>query len=209
MPNPFVPVTMPGYSEVRERLLKVARGLASTQSPEPLPPVTPEGGVIPEPVDPQMEGRQRYFPYRGIETHGVPSPDPTVTEDAEGYGKGTVDVVYDETPKGGAVIDVRVISDSAEQLKAWRVNQLTVPPAGNPPAMIASRQRERTKLEIKNMSTTDGMWISPESNVSAFNGYFLAAGASQTLSSTEAVYALSNSAALVPVCMLTEFTQEA
>jgi hypothetical protein len=210
MPNPFVPVALPSYAELRERLVKATRGAGfPVQTPQPPPPETAEGEPIPEPYDPIAEGRQAYLPYRGTEMHGVASPDPTVFEDAEGYGPGTVPVVYDETPKGGTVIDVRLVSDSAEQLAAWRVNQFTAPAAGNPPANIASRQRNRTKLQIKNLATVDGVWIGPSAELSAFNGWLLKAGEEVTLSSTETVYALANGANIVPVALLTEFTQEA
>lgn len=210
MPNPFVPVALPSFGQVREAVVRATRGagFSVTTTPPPLPE-TAEGEPIAAPSDPVMEGRQPYFPYRGTETHGVVSPDPTVLEDAEGYGPGTVDVIYDESPKGGTVIDVRVISDSAEQLAAWRVNQFTAPAVGNPPIGIASRQRNRTKLEIKNLSDVVGVWIGPEAELSAFNGYYLGPGEDVTLSSTEPVYALANGPDPVAVCLLSEFTQEA
>lgn len=210
MPNPFVPVALPSWPQVRETLIRTMRGAGvQFQTPPPPPPEDPEGKPVPEPLDPQAEGRQPYLAYRGTEMHGVPSPDPTVHEDAEGYGAGTVDVVYDETPKGGTVLDVRIIADDAEQLQAWRANQFTAPPAGNPPQMIVSRQRNRTALTIKNMSPTDAIWIGPTADTSAFGSYRLDAGQDVSLSSTEAVYALGNGPNLVPVCVLVEFTQEA
>jgi hypothetical protein len=210
MPNPFVPVALPSWPQFREALQKSLRGAGTAyQTPPPPPPQTPEGKDIPEPVDPQTEGRQRYFAYRGTETHGVESPDPTLFEDAEGYGAGTIDVVYDETPKGGTVLDVRVIADDAEQLQSWLANQFVAPPAGNPPQMIVSRQRNRTALKVKNMSPTDSVWLGPDANVSAFASYRLDPGEDLTLSSTEAVFALANGPNLVPVCVLSEFTQPA
>jgi hypothetical protein len=210
MPNPFVPVAMPSWPEFRAALQGALRGAGTQyQTPAPPPPVTPEGEEIPGAVDPQMEGRQRYLPYRGTEMHGVPSPDPTVHEDAEGYGAGTVDVVYDEKPKGGTILDVRVIADDAEQLQSWLANQFTAPPAGNPPQMIVSRQRNRTALKIKNMSNTDAVWVGPDANVSAFASYRLDPSDELSLSSTEAVYALANGPNLVPVCVLSEYTQPA
>jgi hypothetical protein len=202
MPNPFVPV-MPSFTELREGFMRVTKGAgAQFQTPPPPAPVNPEGETIPAPQDPQEEGRQRYLAYRGIETHGVIATDSTMVPDAEGYGPGTVDVVYDETPKGGATID-------AEQLHAWRVNQLTAPAAGNPAQQIASRARNRTKLQIKNMSPTDGLWIGPAAELTAFNGYLIDAGDEVTLSSTEQVFALANGPNMVAVCVLTEFTQVA
>jgi hypothetical protein len=208
MPNPFVPV-MPSFAEVREALIKATRGAGFTfQTPPPPPPQTPEGHDIPEPLDTEEEGRPAFIPYRGGEFHGV-EPPAHMVPDAEGYGPGTVDVVYDEQPPGHGAIDVRVISDDKEQLHAWRTNQLLAPAAGNPPQQIASRQRNRTKLKIKNVSTTDGVWIGPAAEVSAFNGYYLAPGDDETLNSTESVYALGNGPNLVAVCVLTEFVQEA
>lgn len=191
--------------------MRTTRGAGfSFQTPPPPPPVTPEGEDIPEPVEPHEEGRQRYLPYRGTEMHGVNSPDPTMVPDAEGYGPGTVDVIYDELPQGGTVLDVRVIPpDSAETLAAWRVNQLTAPPAGNPPQNIAGRNRSRTSLKIKNMSATDGIWVGPAAELSAFTGYLIDPHGELTLSSTETVFAVANSANVVAVCTLTEFTQEA
>lgn len=210
MPNPFVPVAMPSWPELREALQKTLRGAGTAyQTPPPPPPETPEGAPIPEPVEPHTEGRQRYLPYRGTEFHGVESPDPTMREDAEGYGAGTVDVVYDESPKGGTILDVRVIADDAEQLQSWFANQFTAPPAGNPPQQIVSRQRSRTALTIKNMSNTDAVWLGPDASVSAFASYRLDPGQDLSLSSTEAVYALANGPNLVPVCVLMEFTQKA
>lgn len=209
MPNPFVPVALPSFSQLREAMVKATKGAGfQFQTPPPPPPVDPEGKKIPAPLEPHEEGRQRYNPYRGGEFHGV-APGKPIEQDAEGYGSGTIDVVWDETPPGGTVIDVRVISDDAEQLHAWRVNQYVAPPAGNPPVNIANRMRNRTKLQIKNMSATDGLWIGPDPELTAFNGYFIDPGDEVPLSSTEAVYALGNGPNLVPVCLMYEFTQEA
>jgi hypothetical protein len=200
---------MPAYVDWRELLMKATKGAGfQFQTPPPPPPQTAEGRDIPEPDQPDMEGRPAYLPYRGNEMHGV-EPPPAMTPEPQGYGAGTVDVVYDETPPGHGVIDVRVITDDKEQLHDWRSNQLLAPAAGNPPQGIASRQRNRTKLQIKNVSTTDGLWIGPNAEVSAFNGYYLAPGEDVTLNSTESVFALGNGPNLVPVCVLTEFTQQA
>jgi hypothetical protein len=207
MPNPM----LPSFAQVRAAMMKATGGAGfSFQMPPVPPPETPEGERIPDPIDPQAEGRQSYLAYRGTEMHGVESPDPTMAPDAEGYGPGTVDVIYDDEPRGGHVLDVRVIPpDSAETLAAWRVNQLTAPPAGNPPQNIAGRNRSRTSLKIKNMSATDGIWVGPTAELSAFNGYLIEPHGDLTLSSTESVFALANSASVVAVCTLSEFTQEA
>jgi hypothetical protein len=202
------PLTLPGYAEARAALLK-ATGLGSTQTPPLKAPLDVEGHPIPEPIDPHEEGRPAFLPGgRGSEWHGV-EPRRYDDTDAEGFGSGTVDVIYDTAPKGGTVIDVRVISDAAEQIKAWRAAQTIAPVAGGAPQQIVNRMRNRTSLKIQNLHTTDGVWVSHDANLTAFNGWFIASGDDLTLNSTEAVYALSNSVNMIPIALLTEFTQEA
>lgn len=198
---------LPSAAQVRSAAIKFL-GVASTQTPPLSVPVDQEGAAGVDAIDPRMEGHQAYFDYRGVETHGVPSPD-YQHEDAEGYGPGHVDVIYDEKPKGGSVIDVRVIEDSAEQIAAWRGAQTVAPAAGGAALDIVNRMRNRTKLTLTNNHPTDGVWLGDGPSVSAYNGYYLMPGKDLTLSSTEQVFAISNTANAIPISVLTEYTQEA
>lgn len=201
-----LPPGMPSFAQVRQAAIKAAKGPISTHT-DHTPPVTVEGKDTPKPRDPHMESRQAYFPYRGVETHGVPSPAPYVP-DAEGYTDGLTEVRWDEDEPGGTVLDVRVISDAAEQIRAFRTLQYPLPANTAAPLQIVSRNRARTKITFQNMSAVDGCLIGGPS-VSATTGYYLAPGANKELSTTEEVWGISNTANSPIVSVIMEYTQDA
>lgn len=195
---------LPSSAQVREFLLRSGVMPADVQRKNS-PNVDIEGQDIPEPAQPQMEGRPTYIPYRGGEMHGVIPPNP-LEETAEGYTGGKVDV--HESDAHEHVLPVRIVhGDEGESIAAWRATQLVAPVAGNPPIQVAPRQRSRTKLKLENIAAGDGCWIGADVSISALNGYYLAPGASVDLSTTEAAYAISATPNPVPIAILTEFTQ--
>jgi hypothetical protein len=205
--NPLIG-PLPSWGQVREAAIKALRA-PDSRTPPPPPPQDVEGDPIPEPLDPLMEGRQAFNPYRGTEFHGVENPDGRQIPDAEGYGPGTVDVIYDEEPKAGTIIPVRVVTDAAVQIKAWRAFQTLAPAAGNPPAQIVGQDRSRQSVKVKNMSTTDDLWVGSDANLSAFNGYRVTPDDELSMGTTEAVYATGNGPGACPVCIVTEYSLEA
>lgn len=199
---------LPSWASIRKFLLESPAIRPSVQTTLS-PPVDVTGKAEPPPVTPQEESRLPYIPYRGSQDHGVPTPS-VFHEDAEGYTAGTIDVVhYDDKEPGGTILDVRVISDAAEQISAWRVIQSVCPVAGSAPTQLVNRNRARTKITVENLSQTDGIWISHDTNTSPLTGYFLAAGTSKDFSTTEEIYGVSNTATGVPVALLWEYKKEA
>lgn len=198
---------LPSWASIRKFLLESPAIRPSVQTPLS-PPVDVTGKPEPPPVMPQEESRLPYIPYRGSQDHGVPTPS-VFHEDAEGYTGGTVDVHYDDKEPGGTVLDVRVISDAVEQISAWRVTQSVCPVMGSAPAQIVNRNRTRSKVTVQNLSQTDGIWISPDTNTSPLTSYFIAAGTSKDFSTTEEIYGMSGTATAVPVAILWEYKKEA
>jgi hypothetical protein len=169
------------------------------------PPVDIEGKAVPTPVDPHWEARQAYLPYRGTELHGVPSPEPWVP-DAEGYGDGSVPVRYDEDQSSEHVLPVRIVSaGESETINAWRTTQLPVAGNASPPQQIVPRARNRSTVTIENTSDTDAFWIGPGPSLSRMNGYKIAAGGSKGFSTTEEIWAVSDTVNSPVAAILTEF----
>lgn len=202
MPNPLVPPTLPSWPRVKDAMKK---GMARTQVP-PRPETfrDVENDNDPDAVDPIAESRPGYLPYRGTEFHGVP-PKSQWIPDAEGYGDGSVPVVYDDDSGPDHVVNVRVITDSKEEVKAFRVGSSAV---GADARQVVSRQRNRTNLKIRNMHATDRVWLGHNESVSANNGYPLDANAEITVTSTEAVWMVSATVNVVPIAMWSDYTQD-
>lgn len=199
MPSP----ALPSFAQVRSALLKA--GVLPADSRKLPPPVDMTGEPVPEPVQPQTEGRPAYNAWRGGEMHGVVAP-VALEPNAEGYGDGTVAVHYDETEEH--VLPVRIVSgDEAETINAWHATQSVAPVAGErPPVQIVPRNRKRTKVRVQNIAAADGAWIGSDGQVSPSNGWWLAPGVSVDLSTTEPIYAVSGTANPVPLGVIIEYT---
>jgi hypothetical protein len=206
--NPLIPVALPSFADYRQALVKAVGSKSVTKM---TPPVDVTGAEAPLPLDPINESRQAYLPYRGTEMHGVPSPAPYVP-DAEGYGDGMVDVRYDDTDKGGTVIDVRVISDSAEQIKAFRTDQFTVP--SDRVIQLMPRARNRTAFKVRNLNQGGNrVWVASDpSSVNVDRGWPIMGNSQESFTTTEALYAIAagpNGDGSVLVAVFTDFTQDA
>ena len=204
--NPLIP-RLPSYPEVREGVKKFVAGMQPPPDPEAF---TVSGEDAPEAIDPRMEGRAPFFPYRGEETHGVPA---TAYDDAnpQGYTDGTVGVVYDDDSRKDPVVNVRVISDAKEEIKGFRATQTAV---GNQPAIVVNRQRGRNSLMIKHLGIVGGVgdtrvWLGHDSTVGALNGYPLDPGGEITIASTEAVWMVSNDLGeTAPLAIFTDYVMD-
>jgi hypothetical protein len=203
-PSPLFPV-LPSWPQVREA---VQKGIARTQPPPPPEQFRDEpGDVDPSAIEPTMEGQQSFLPYRGTENHGVPFGSMT-DGGPQGFNDGSVAVVYDEPPPPDHVVIVRLVTDAKEEIKAFRTDQSS---AGGFPQAIVNRQRQRTSLKIKHLggNGTPRVWLGEGPELTAMNGYPLDSGGEITISSTEAVYAVSNDPLInVPLAIWVDFTQD-
>lgn len=195
---------LPSRAQLRERALRAAASLTATT-------VTPDkdaaGKVKPSPLAPEMESHAGHFnAYRGVEMHGVaPGED---WEAPTEFGNGTVEVTWDHVDPDAHVVPVRIIADADEAIKTWRVGQSAAPGTGNPGAPIVPRNRKRTKLTLKNVTSTgQTLWIAQDVNVSPFNGYPLAGNEVMSFEHTGVVYAISSDVNPCPVTFMYEFIE--
>lgn len=154
------------------------------------------------PVPDQPAGE--VFAYRGQEKHGVESPHPYLR------GEDTLDTIEEfqpvEPPPLPDPIPVIIVNDNggARQIQSWSANQMSVDAA---PRQIVGRNRARTKVTIRNLSTTVTIFVGRSPNgTTALSGYPLGPGASMELAATDEVCAVSPTGALVYVGILQEFS---
>jgi hypothetical protein len=167
--------------------------------PRPVGKLAPE-----EPVEERVAGHN--YPYRGMVDHGVPDNNGEPTDEAH-YWTGRP-VEYVENPDEEPVpIPVRVVrGETGREIKAFSTMQL--PLNVGAPQQVAGRNERRSLLKIRNIVGSAGaVFIGNDPSLNAGMGYPLAAGEELTLTTTEPVYAFTNTAAVV-VSVLWEFTKE-
>lgn len=201
MPNP----ALPSLAQIRQRAAQMGANLTRTTI---TPNVDVDGKPEHEPVAPVLEHpNERYNAYRGTEMHGVKPGDPW-DGGPDGFTNGTVDVHWSHEDTDYPIIPVRIVSDADEVLERWRSTQHQAAPAGMAPAQILPQHRQRTRIRIKNLSTTtQTVWILHSENENGtFNGFPLApTDPPFELITHEAVYASSSDVNPAPVAMVVEF----
>jgi hypothetical protein len=197
MPNPLVP-TLPSWPQLKDAAKK---GLARTQLP-PRPELFQdvEGDDDPHAIDPVAEGRPAYNPYRGSEFHGV-EPKERWVPDAEGYGDGTVSVIYDEDTGPEHVVPVRIVSgDEAETFLAFRVDQFIVP--SDRVITLVPRNRQRKTLKVRNLNQGGNrVWVGNTQEIVQYGGaggavhsvgaFPIMGNSSESFNTTEAIFAIA------------------
>lgn len=204
MPNPLAPIppALPSWAQVKEATKKF---VANTQVPPRPETFNADEKPDPHAVDPtSAEDYGPFIPYRGHETHGVPMGEMTDTG-PQGYGDGSVGVMYDDDSARDPVVSVRIVTDDKEEIKAFRAGQTSVGPETR---QIVNRMRNRSALKIKNLSVGTRVWIGSDTTLSALNGYPLDGGAEISIASTEAVFAISSTVDVVPLATFMDFTQD-
>lgn len=153
-----------------------------------------------EPVMEEYAGEN--FPYRGIETHGVkPTADPTNMPDWREDGR-LVPVAY--VPEGVEIapIPVRIVTSGQKEVKKFRVNKYVVP---DTPVQMLPRDATRTRIRIRNRSTSLNIFIGSDSSVTEDFGYIVGTSATLELVTTEEVWAIAGAGNTVSIDLLTEY----
>jgi len=160
------------------------------------PPATPERPVVPQ---------VNVLPYRGQEYHGVnpnlagPPPD----QNADVFDQSLVKPdKQDERPVDIRPVPVHIVNLSSRERRAFRTSNL---PVSNVAMAIAGHDPSRTSLMIKNTDAANTIYISDNSNPNPVTSYPLGPGVEASLSTEDAVYAISPTAP-VNVALLSEMT---
>ena len=193
---------LPSFAQLRDATKKF---VANTRLPgeAPTPFYDDPNDNDPDAIPPVMEGRGQFIPYRGTETHGVALGEMT-DSGPQGYGDGSVAVMYDAEPPKDHVVSVRIVTDAKEEIKAFRTDRTY---ASSVVTAIVNRNRQRTSVKIKNIGG-GVVLIGHDTTLNAMNGYPLADGAETSFTSTEAIYAVSQDGTTRELAILTDFTQD-
>jgi hypothetical protein len=206
MPDPLI---LPSLAQVRQRAAQMGARLGTNLTRTTVTPnVDVNGKPEHEPETPIMEHpNERYNAYRGTEMHGVEPGNPW-DGGPEGFTNGTVDVHWTHDDPDYGVVPVRVVADPDETLNRWRTAQHFANAVGLAPAQIIPQHRQRTRIRIVNLSTTDQtIWIIHSENENgSFNGFPIKpTDPPFELITHEAVYASSSDANPAPVAFVVEF----
>lgn len=143
------------------------------------------------------------FPYRGIETHGVkPTADPTNMPDWRSDGR-LVPVLTVPPNVEIEPVPVRIVNEGSREIKRWRNSTYLVPDTA---VQIVGRDRTRTRVLIRNVSTADPIFIGTDSSLTPTFGYVLDFGATLELFSTEEIWAIANPTDSVSLNILVEYS---
>jgi hypothetical protein len=187
------------------------------------PPPPPEvfadvaGDDDPDAIDPREEGRGPFLPYRGNVDHGVPYGD---MEDSgpQGYGDGSVGVVYDDPAKKDPVVNVRIVPDDTEQFKAFRVQTITVMPS-QPAMQLLPRMRTRTRAAIQsvvgstcflsdNANMMSGPMVGGPANEFPMASWRMTVGSTFETTSTESIYVFNAGTTATTINVWIEYIQD-
>jgi hypothetical protein len=124
-----------------------------------------------QPVPEQYEGVN--FPYRGIETHGVPVPENVKYDTREfAYPEEEPETPESALPEPDPVL-VRVVDRSARERYVWRCSQFTVTEQAQ---QILGRHDKRRNVRIRNQGGADGgasVYIGYDDMVKTYTGYLI------------------------------------
>lgn len=143
-------------------------------------------------------------PYRGTQDHGVPVKD--TSHQIPDFNDPEL-VEYEDEVTEHEPIPVRIVSESAREIRQWRQTQEY--PRENPQRVVGEWDK-RTSLKITNLGP-DVVYISPDSNVSLMSGYPIPVGKEISMVTTDDVWAVAigendNTATLA---ILMEYTTKA
>lgn len=150
------------------------------------------------------------FPYRGVETHGVPYTS-TIPDELEGrqYSEEMpLPPHYMPEPKKPIPVPVRLVTDTSCERKMWDSDQYTVfGPDAQTGLMILGRSDDRSYVIIRNLATSGNVYIGATPNVTPQNGYPIPAGTdTPRIYTTEAIYCIGDTATQSQVGILWEYS---
>jgi hypothetical protein len=167
------------------------------QSSEPEPsPLEGGGYVIPLPDKPAGIN----FPYRGGEQHGI-SVDYSPDKPAEEWEGGFVGI-REQEPTADPIL-VRVVEESAKELRNFRVAQHTLSPS---PTLVLGRYAGRTRCTIRNTSPDKVAYVSSSSSVTIWTGYPIPPNSDLDLGADGEVWGISADATAITLATLIEYT---
>lgn len=136
------------------------------------------------------------IPYRGIEDHGVdggkqePYPDYATGHDEAGRHV----PVYEPEPASPEPVPVYVVRQegSGMELRRWRTQRITVSARTDAlQTQIVGRSEQRTTVTFVNTDATRTVWIGPDRDLLASDGFPLGPGKDRTITSEDGFYAQS------------------
>ena len=148
----------------------------------------------------------RYVPYRGTEQHGVPfgSGIPPAEEDVAG-GKVVTEDYYAPPTEDVAPVPVRIVEEAAHEYSQWRAYQTVVT---GTVSRVVPRKERRQRVTIRNISTSDRVWIGHDNGVTALSGFPLGGNTDVELTGEGEVWAVADTGVVNPVqiAVLLEFS---
>lgn len=141
--------------------------------------------------------------YRGINDHGVAQQ--SAPEPAPGY-EGMTSGVYEEEEPEKEPIAVRIVSQSARELRRFRTGTEFVDSTTALVArMVIGRNSARVLVKVKNTSA-NLVYFGETESVTTYTGYPLAAGAEQTFNCEDPVWFVAAAGLSVTLAIYEEFT---
>ena len=143
------------------------------------------------------------IPYRGTEMHGVDPRFTTLPPDEETEGGVAYVVPPDEEKPDPDPVPVRIVQESSDEYDDWHTDQMMVSAKA---IQIVGRDRRRSSLTIKNLSTTNTLYVGKEQAATNYAmGFPIDPGSELSLSSTEAVWGRSGDGEML-IAILVETT---
>lgn len=163
-----------------------------TRLPKAQSKVDVDRPVAVTPVPERVRGH--VFPYRGMETHGVPPENDS--QDPEGYGwmeeQRGVPYDYEPAPDPPDPIPVYMVNRNGREMRRFRVTRVTAGANTDVARAMLGRDPMRRSMIIKNTSA-DPVYIGHDQmSASPMHGFPLAQNETLTLSGEEPFYALSS-----------------
>lgn len=146
------------------------------------------------------------FPYRGTEQHGVAVPEGTEynTRDFQ-YKEEEPEEYLPGDPEPDPIL-VRVVQEHAREIREFRTVRI---PVSQAPVQLVGKNLARRSTRIRNMDTTNAIYIGPDPNVSAITGFKINGNQEPNpFVTTEAIYATTGDSSVVEVAVLFEFAVE-
>jgi len=146
-------------------------------------------------------GAGQFNPYRGMDVHGVASPD--VWQDVPAPDTATAEVPVYQEPVEPEPIPVRIVSEAARELRTHRVGTVPIKPLSEV-TVVLGRHESRVRALVTNTGTIPVYVVNDRSGQS-FNGFPLAINATYEFTDEDALYIVNDGSATPGIIAYIEF----
>jgi hypothetical protein len=141
---------------------------------------------------PEPPGGWTNNPYRGTEMHGV-RVDNEYYHAPDEWPDDSDTIVYEGPPGDVTPIPVRVITETAREMRQWRTGRFLI---GSTPIVIIPRHERHAKVRVQNIDAAVNVVIGESVNTTPTSGWRISPNTFIEIDTEDAIYCVSEGIAV-------------